>query len=642
MLRPIETGYLLTVSPSSDGRLRVGTSALARNPHLFGIRFRSELGPKATLDALGRSLAIIEFSPSGTILSANENFCEALGYSLSEIKGKHHSMFVGPDDVRSAEYKAFWEKLGRGEFHAREYKRIAKGGREVWIQASYNPVKNAKGAVEKVVKVATVVTADKLRNAEFESKINAISLVQAVIELTPSGEVLTANDNFLNLLGYRLDEIKGQHHRLFVDPAYANSPEYQAFWDKLNSGNFVNESFKRIGKGGKEIWIQASYNPIFDLNKNVVKIVKFATDITDLTHIGEGLTRLAAGNLDHSIKEPFTPAFAKLRTDFNSAHDNLQSALVRIAEGSNTIQAGTQEISSASDDLSRRTEQQAASLEETAAALDEITATVKKTSEGTVHAQTVVASTKSDAEHAGQIVGQAVEAMSTIEKSSKEIGQIIGVIDEIAFQTNLLALNAGVEAARAGDAGRGFAVVASEVRALAQRSAQAAKEIKALISASGQQVKSGVDLVNESGKALGRIVVKVGDINTIVGEIAHSTKEQATALHEVNSAINQMDQVTQQNAAMVEQSTAATHSLSQETTQLSDLVGQFQLGHTLSAPVMHHGADKVPLLQPNIARDTAFSKGKGRENPPSPSPRALRLVGNTVRKPAAEEGWTEF
>ncbi len=543
--------------------------------------------PKATLDALGRGLAIIEFSPNGTILSANENFCEALGYSLSEIKGQHHSMFVEPSDVTSAGYKALWEKLGRGEFDSQEHKRLAKGGREVWIQASYNPVKNSKGVVVKIVKVATVITAEKLRSAEFESKINAISLVQAVIEFTPTGEVLTANDNFLNLLGYEIDEIKGQHHRLFVEPAYANSPEYQAFWNQLNSGNFVNASFKRIGRGGKEIWIQASYNPIFDLNKNVVKIVKFATDITDLTHIGEGLTRLAAGNLDHSIKEPFAPAFAKLRTDFNSAHDNLQSTMVQIAEGAKAIQVGTQEISSASDDLSRRTEQQAASLEETAAALDQITATVKKTSESTVHAQTVVASTKSDAEQAGQVVGQAIEAMSTIEKSSQQVSQIIGVIDEIAFQTNLLALNAGVEAARAGDAGRGFAVVASEVRALAQRSAQAAKEIKTLISASGQQVKTGVDLVNESGKALGRILVKVAEINGIVGEIAHSTQEQATALHEVNSAINQMDQVTQQNAAMVEQSTAATHSLSQETTQLSDLVGQFQLGHTPSAATMH-------------------------------------------------------
>ncbi len=545
---------------------------------MFGNPFRRGRNLKATLDALGRSLAIIEFSPSGIILSANENFCQVMGYSLDEIRGKHHSIFIEPGYAESADYKAFWDKLGRGEFEAREYKRIGKGGREVWIQATYNPVKNAKGGVEKVVKVASVTTDEKLRTAEFEAKINCISLVQAIIEFTPDGEILTANDNFLNLLGYRMDEIKGQHHRLFVEPAYASTSEYQAFWRQLANGEFVSATFKRIGKGGKEVWIQASYNPIFDLNNKVVKVVKFATDITALTQVADGLTRLAEGNLNHVIKEPFAPAFAKLCADYNTAHTNLRATLTRISEGAEAIRTGTQEISSASDDLARRTEQQAASLEQTAAALDHVTATIKKTSEGSVQAQSMVATAKSDAEHAGQIVGQAVQAMGTIEKSSQQVSQIIGVIDEIAFQTNLLALNAGVEAARAGEAGRGFAVVASEVRALAQRSASAAKEIKTLISASGQQVKAGVALVDETGEALGRIMVKVSEINAIVSEIALTTREQSTALHEVNTAVNQMDQVTQQNAAMVEQATAATHSLAQETSDLSDMLGQFQLG----------------------------------------------------------------
>ena len=555
--------------------------------------FKSEVGSGAVLDALSRSLAIIEFDPTGNILFANENFCSGLGYTLAEIKGHHHSMFVDAEYARSSEYKAFWAKLGRGEFDRGEYKRLGKGGREIWIQASYNPILDKKGRVQKVVKVAAVVTDEKLRNAEFEGKIAAISLVQAVIEFTPTGEVITANENFLATLGYRLDEIQGRHHRLFVEPAYANSPEYQAFWAKLNKGEYVSASFKRIGKGGQEIWIQASYNPIFDLNKKVVKIVKYATDITDLTEIGTGLARFANSDFDHSIDRVFLPAFEQLRVDYNKAHETLRSTLLQIADGADAIQSGTREISTAADDLSKRTEQQAASLEETAAALDEITATVKKSAEGADHARQAVACADEDAKRSAVVVRQAVDAMDAIAKSAQQIGNIIGVIDEIAFQTNLLALNAGVEAARAGDAGRGFAVVASEVRALAQRSADAAKEIKSLISSSTTQVDHGVKLVAETGKSLERILVQVGDLNGVVAEIASGAREQATALGEVNSAINQMDQVTQQNAAMVEETTAASHALSSETQRLSELVGRFQIGRPANQDSIDHQVRKV-------------------------------------------------
>ena len=557
---------------------------------------------KGALDALGRSLAIIEFDPTGVILNANENFCKTMGYDLAEIKGRHHSMFVEPDYARSPEYKEFWAKLGRGEFDSREYKRLGKAGREVWIRAAYNPVVNAKGVVAKVVKVASDVTAEKLKSVEMEGKFEALSRVQAVIEFTPAGEILTANENFLNALGYRLEEIKGRHHRMFVEPAYGQSREYEEFWKRLNGGEHISTSFKRIGKGGKEIWIQASYNPIFDLNRRVIRVVKYATDITDLTEIGAGLARLADGNLAQSIRRDFMPAFEKLKTDFNSAEERLRATLSNIAESAGAIGAGVEEITGAADDLSRRTEQQAANLEETAAALDEITAAVKKSAEGAAHARQAAADADGDAKQSALVVRQAVEAMDAIAKSARQISQIIGVIDEIAFQTNLLALNAGVEAARAGDAGRGFAVVASEVRALAQRSAEAAKEIKGLISSSSAQVDSGVTLVAEAGKSLERIAAKVADINGVIGDIASGAQEQATGLQQVNTAINQMDQVTQQNAAMVEETTAASHSLSEEAVRLTSLVGQFQLGDSEDEFALRRQSGKAPNAGRSVER----------------------------------------
>ncbi|ACK50413.1 methyl-accepting chemotaxis sensory transducer [Methylocella silvestris BL2] len=354
-------------------------------------------------------------------------------------------------------------------------------------------------------------------------------------------------------------------------------------------------------------------------------------DQVAIRSLAEGLERLASGNLAFRIETEFAPKAAQLRSDFNAAVARLQETLASVRSNTDGIASGSGEIASAADDLSRRTEQQAAGLEETAATLDQITATVKNTAEGALRAQTVVSTAKADADRSGEVVREAIAAMGEIEKSSRQIGQIIGVIDEIAFQTNLLALNAGVEAARAGDAGRGFAVVASEVRALAQRSAEAAKEIKSLISASSTQVAQGVDLVGETGKALGRIVTQVAEINTVVASIAASAQEQATALHQVNTAVNQMDQMTQQNAAMVEQTTAAAHALGQESQELARLVSVFEVGAAANIDPVRARMKRV-APPPRAARPALKTLGghKG---------------GGAVRKAdaaPADDSWEEF
>ncbi|MVA99692.1 HAMP domain-containing protein [Nitratireductor sp. CAU 1489] len=303
-----------------------------------------------------------------------------------------------------------------------------------------------------------------------------------------------------------------------------------------------------------------------------------ADDQTVISGLADGLKQLANGNLGYRITEEFAPKARQLKDDFNTAIAGLEETMSTISGSAAGIRTGTGEISQAADDLSRRTEQQAASLEETAAALGEVTETVNRTADSAKQAATLTTRARGNTEKSGGVMREAVGAMGEIEKSSEQIGQIIGVIDEIAFQTNLLALNAGVEAARAGDAGKGFAVVAQEVRALAQRSAEAAKEIKALISASSEQVGRGVELVGQTGTALEQILAEVVEIAGLMSGIAGSAQEQATGLSEVNTAIAQMDQVTQQNAAMVEESTAASHSLAKEAEQLERLVAHFKLG----------------------------------------------------------------
>jgi methyl-accepting chemotaxis protein len=345
--------------------------------------------------------------------------------------------------------------------------------------------------------------------------------------------------------------------------------------------------------------------------------------------LAEGMARLSSGDLAYRITTPFSPKIERLRTDFNSSVEKLQATLVRISSNANVIKSGAQELSNASDDLSRRSEQQAASLEETAAALDEITTTVKKTAEGAARARELVSNAKNDAERSGDVVREATVAMGGIKNSSQQIGQIIGVVDEIAFQTNLLALNAGVEAARAGEAGRGFAVVASEVRALAQRSAEAAKEIKALISASGQQVEQGVDLVGRAGEALQRIAAQFAEVNTVVADIAVGAREQATGLEQINTAINEMDKGTQQGAAMAEQSRAATANLAQQSDELAQVVAQFRL---------EAGAGEAARPEPRRAAPAAARANVAR---PALKTMSNRRDGAAVRKPEADN-WEDF
>ncbi len=496
-------------------------------------------------------------------------------------------------------------------------------------------------------------TADQ-RLAELEATVAAIHRSQAVIEFELDGTILTANTNFLKTVGYSLEEIRGRHHSMFADPEFARSDEYKQFWLNLGRGEFFAGKFQRQGKGGVEIWIQGAYNPVFDADGKPCKVIKFCTDITQAEHerlanetlrkteaeqgavvltLADNLKRLAAGDLTAEITAAFEGRFASIKSDYNLALGAMRKAMNSIANSANGVRSGSNEITIASEDLSKRTEQQAASLEETAAALDEITATVRRSADGAKSASTAASTTRQEVTRSGEIMRDAIAAMGEIEQSSGKIGQIIGVIDEIAFQTNLLALNAGVEAARAGEAGRGFAVVAQEVRALAQRSAEAAKEIKTLIANSSAQVDRGAKLVSDTGQSLNGIVGRIAEIDTLISEIAQSAHEQAGGLNQVNTAINQMDQVTQRNAAMVEEATAAAASLRNEASALSELVSLFDIGAEEAEPVARPAPAPRPASNPVAAAQSriaqSFNAGSGRP-------------GSGSAAVAVSQDWEEF
>ncbi|WP_449394067.1 methyl-accepting chemotaxis protein [Devosia riboflavina] len=492
-------------------------------------------------------------------------------------------MFCDPAYAGSDDYKNFWSELRRGSFQSAAYRRLAKGGREIWIQASYNPVMDKSGKPIKVIKFATDITEQVSVAADHAAQVAAISRVQAVIAFKLDGTVIEANQNFLATLGYRLEEVAGRHHSMFCDKDFAASAEYRSFWQRLGAGEYISAEFQRFGKGGKEIWIQASYNPIFDAAGKVVKVVKFATDISErkraegiIALLTESLARMSNGDLGGRIDTSFTGQYEQLRQAFNQSLSQLQTIVGGLRNASGSLKTATAEILAGANDLSQRTTRQAATIEETSAAVEQLAGTVAENAKRAAAASEKAKSLADDATKGGVVMGEATGAMAAIEASSGKISNIIGLIDDIAFQTNLLALNASVEAARAGDAGKGFAVVAVEVRRLAQSAAQASADVKALIETSAGEVRTGAQFVEQAARKLDDIRRGAEDSFGLIGDMAKASREQSSALNEVATAVRQMDEMTQHNAALVEETNAAIEQTEAQAAKLDGIVDVFR------------------------------------------------------------------